>query len=63
MKALKTLWLWLTHYMVAVRWDGIEKIHWAKTEHEARAWLQCYSADAMCMIGKRGKMIAARWEA
>jgi hypothetical protein len=49
--------------MVAIEWDGTRKVHWAKTEHEAHAWMQCYSADALVMYGKRGKLIAARWEA
>jgi hypothetical protein len=34
MKAIKTAWLWLTQYMVCVKWDGIETIHWAKTERK-----------------------------
>jgi hypothetical protein len=62
MKAIKTVWLWLTQYMVCVKWDGIEKIHWAKTEREALEWMQCYGSDALAVYGKRGKMIAARWE-
>lgn len=61
MKALKLFWLWLTQYMVAVEWDGVRKVHWAKTEREALDWLECYSADATAMVGKRGKLIAARW--
>ncbi len=63
MKAIQSLWFWLTRYMVAVEWDGIRKTHWAKTEREAHAWMQCYSADALCMYGKRGHMIGARWMA
>jgi hypothetical protein len=47
--------------MVAIEWDGTKKIHWAKTEREAHAWMQCYSADALVMYGKRGRMIGARW--
>jgi hypothetical protein len=58
---MKAIWLWLTHYMVAIEWDGTKKIHWAKTEREAHAWMQCYSADALVMYGKRGRMIGARW--
>ena len=36
MKAIKMVWFWLTRYMVAVEWDGMRKVHWAKTEREAR---------------------------
>lgn len=60
---LKRIWLWLTHYAVIVKWDEVEKLHWARDEREAREWMQTYSADALVMIGKRGKLIAARWEA
>lgn len=63
MKAIQSLWFWLTHYMVAIEWDGVRKTHWAKTEREAYEWMQCYSADALCMYGKRGRMIGARWMA
>jgi hypothetical protein len=61
MKALKTAWLWLTQYMVAVQWDGVEKIHWARTQREAHEWMACYSADALCVYGKRGKLLGGRW--
>ena len=60
---LKRIWLWLTHYAVIVKWDEVEKLHWARDEREAREWMQTYSADALVMIGKRGKLIAARWQA
>ena len=61
MKAIKMMWFWLTRYMVAVEWDGMRKVYWAKTEREALEWMQCYGADALAMYGKRGKLIAARW--
>jgi len=60
MKAIKTAWLWLTQYMVCVKWDGIETIHWAKTEAEAREWMACYSASDTCVYGKRGKLLGGR---
>lgn len=60
---LKRIWLWLTHYAVIAKWDEVEKLHWARDEREAREWMQTYSADALVMVGKRGKLIAARWQA
>ena len=48
---------------ILAKWDEVEKLHWARDEYEAREWMQTYSADALVMIGKRGKLIAARWEA
>ena len=60
MKAMKTLWFWLTRYMVAVEWEGMRVVHWAKTEAEAREWLSMYP-DGLGMYGKRGRLIAARW--
>ena len=58
---MQTLWFWLTRYMVAVEWEGMRRIHWARTEREALEWMSCYSRDALAMYGKRGKLIAARW--
>lgn len=58
---LKRIWLWLTHYAVYAKWDDVEKLHWARDEHEAREWMQAYSADALVMYGKRGKLLGARW--
>ena len=60
MKALKTAWFWLTRYMVAIEWEGLQVIHWAKTESEAMEWVQLYP-DGLAMYGKRGRLIAARW--
>ena len=61
MKAIKTLWFWLTRYMVAVQWEEKQIIHWAKTEREAIEWLTMYRHDVTAMYGKRGRLIAARW--
>ena len=60
MKAIKTAWLWLTQYMVCVKWDGIETTHWAKTEAEAREWMACYGVNDTCVYGKRGKLLGGR---
>lgn len=60
METIQTLWFWLTRYMVAIEWEGQEITHWAKTEREALEWLACYP-DGLGLVGKRGKLIAARW--
>lgn len=57
---MKAIWFWLTRYMVAVEWEGQRKVHWAKTEREAREWMACYP-DGLAMYGKRGRLISARW--
>jgi hypothetical protein len=60
MNALKITWFWLTRYMVAVEWEGQRKVHWSKTEADACEWMACYP-DGTAMVGKRGRLIAARW--
>lgn len=57
---MRTAWLWLTRYMVAVQWEEKKVVHFAKTYREALEWAQCYSTDASVMIGKRGRLLAAR---
>lgn len=57
---IRHMWLWLTRYMVIARWEGLDAVHWAKTEAEAREWMRCYP-DGLAAYGKRGRMIAARW--
>lgn len=58
---IKTIWFWLTRYMVAIDWEGKRVVHWARTETEALEWMSCYRTDALAMYGKRGKLMAARW--
>ncbi len=58
---MKAMWYWLTRYMVAVEWEGMRKVHWARTAEEAVEWMECYRSDAIVMCGKRGRLIAARW--
>ena len=67
MKAIKALWIWLTHYKVCVVWyeQGstmleIRKVHYAKTLGEAYDWMTCYSNKAIVMVGKRNKLMLAR---
>ena len=56
---MKALWIRLTHFWVAVLWDGVAKVHWAKTEAEAREWAACYPSG-LAVIGKRKTVIASR---
>lgn len=59
MKAIKTLWIRLTHFWVAVMWDGVTKVHYAKTEREALEWMACYP-NGLAVMGKRKAVIASR---
>jgi hypothetical protein len=47
--------------MVATKWRTVEQVKFFKTEHEALDWARLYPLEAKVMIGKRGKMIMARW--
>ena len=60
MKAIKMMWVRKTHFWVAVLWEGVSKVHWAKTEAEARDWAACYP-NGIAVIGKRNAVIAQRW--
>lgn len=57
----KAIWYWMTRYMVVAQWGDIRKVHWARSEAEAREWMACYKADALIVYGKRGRMLGARW--
>lgn len=58
---IKTFWMWLTRHLVAVEWDGIRKTHWATSMDDALEWAEAYPCDALVMIGKRGRLMAARF--
>jgi len=60
-KHIRTLWLWLTCYMVAVKWETVNQVKFFKREDEALEWARLYPYDASVMIGKRGKLLMARW--
>ena len=59
---IKHMWFWVTRYMIVARWEGLDAVHWAKTETEAIEWMRCYP-DGLAAYGKRGRLIAARWTA
>jgi len=58
---IRTLWLWLTCYMVCVKWETVRQTKFFKREDEALEWSRLYPYDAQVMIGKRGKLLMARW--
>jgi len=58
---IRTTWLWLTCYMVATKWRTIEQVKFFKDEQDALDWARLYPSDAKVMIGKRGRMVMARW--
>ena len=61
LERIRVLWLWLTCYMVATKWRTVEQVKFFKSEDEALDWARLYPLEAKVMIGKRGKMIMARW--
>ena len=61
LERIRVTWLWLTCYMVATKWRTVEQVKFFKNEDEALDWARLYPRDAKVMIGKRGRMIMARW--
>jgi len=61
-------WMWLTQYRVSVRLPpvnktrGLDAVHWARNYSEALEWAACYGNEDCVLIGKRGKLIAARYQ-
>ena len=47
--------------MVCVKWETIDQVKFFKREDEALEWSRLYPYDAQVMIGKRGKLLMARW--
>lgn len=58
---IKTIWLWLTCYTVAVKWHKVEQVRFFSHEQEALQWAALYPHTAQVMIGKRGRLLRARW--
>jgi hypothetical protein len=44
-----------------MKWEGIESVRFARTYEDALSWAACYPSNAVIMIGKRGRMIGARF--
>ena len=62
LRRIETLYFYLTRYMICIKWHNVKQIKFFKTYDEALVWSAGYPVDATVMIGKRGKMLAARWQ-
>jgi hypothetical protein len=58
---IRTLWYRLTCYVVVAKWEGVESVRFARDYEDALGWARCYPANATVMIGKRGRLIGARF--
>jgi len=58
---LRTLWYRLTCYVVVARWEGFESVRFARDYDDALGWARCYPAGATVLIGKRGRLLGARF--
>ena len=58
---MKALWVWLTQYRVIAYWDGMVKVHYAKTMDEVHEWMRCYgNDDVVIAYGKRFTLLGGR---
>ena len=57
---MKALITWLTCYKVIAYWEGMVKVHYAKTEREVHEWMACYPTDAVIAYGKRFTLLGGR---
>jgi hypothetical protein len=62
LQRIETTWFFFTRYMICIEWRNVKQTKFFKTYDEALAWSTLYRADAVVMIGKRGKMLAARYK-
>ena len=58
---MKNLWFWLTRFRVCVQWEEVMAAHWARSHEEALQWAACYPRGSVVLIGKRGRLLAARY--
>jgi len=61
LQRIETLYLYLTCYMICIKWRNVKQTKFFKTYDEALVWAEGYPKDATIMIGKRGRMLGARW--
>ena len=47
--------------MVCIEWRTVKQVKFFKDEEEAVEWSRLYPYDARVMIGKRGRLMTARW--
>lgn len=61
LQRIETLYFYLTRYMICIKWRNVKQTKFFKTYDEALIWAAGYPKDATVMIGKRGRMLGARW--
>jgi len=47
--------------MVCIEWRTVKQVKFFKCEDDALEWSRLYPYEAKVMIGKRGKLMTARW--
>ena len=60
-KPFSFVWFYLFGYVCCFKWEGVESMRFAKTYDEALEWAACYPHNATVLIGKRGKLVGARF--
>lgn len=58
---IQTTYYYMTRYTICIKWRTVKQTKFFKTYDEALAWAAGYPVDAKIMIGKRGRMLGARW--
>jgi hypothetical protein len=62
LQRIETTWFFFTRYMICIQWRTVKQTKFFKTYDEALEWSTGYPVDATVMIGKRGRMLAARYK-
>ena len=62
LRRIETTYYFYTRYMIAVRWRNVSQIKFFKTYDETLVWAAQYPRDAKVAIGKRGRLLATRWQ-
>jgi hypothetical protein len=58
---IQITYYYLTRYAICIKWRNVKQTKFFKTYDEALVWAAGYPKDATIMIGKRGRMLGARW--
>jgi hypothetical protein len=61
LQRIQTTYYYLTRYTICIKWRNVKQTKFFKTYDEALVWAAGYPVDAKIMIGKRGRLMAARW--
>lgn len=62
LRRIEMFYFYLTRFMICVRWGTVKQVRFFKTYDEALVWSAGYPVDATVLIGKRGRLLAARWQ-